>query len=107
MLTNEGLRQMSDSSDDEDEPTTVHFIDGTAEAYSVVVRPYDSNWLYALRPDTAANHCVLNIENVTRIEAQTVIQLDDGVGYCNFDRRKGIETFVKQESWIAMESGEN
>lgn len=95
---------MSDSNGGEDEPTRVHFVDGTAAAYSVVVRPYDSNWLYALRPDTAANHCVLNTANVTRIEAQTVVQLDRGVGYCNFDRRDGIETFVKQENWIAIES---
>jgi hypothetical protein len=95
---------MSDSNGDEDEPTTVHFVDGTAEAYNVVVRPYGSKWLYALRPGTAANHCVLNAENVTRIEAQTVAHLDGGVGYCNFDRRGGIDTFVKQESWIAIEN---
>jgi hypothetical protein len=95
---------MSDSNGDEDEPTTVHFVDGTAEAYNVVVRPYGSKWLYALRPGTAANHCVLNAENVTRIEAQTVAHLEGGVGYCNFDRRGGIDTFVKQESWIAIEN---
>lgn len=96
---------MSDPDGEGEEPTTVHFIDGTVEAYNVVVRWYDSKWLYALRPDTPANHCVLNAENVTRIEAQTVSQLDEGVGYCDFDWRDEIETLVDQESWIATENG--
>ena len=94
---------MSDQNDAVEEPTTVHFVDGTSEAYTIVVRPYGSRWLHALRPDTAANHCLLNTENVTRVEAQTVARLEEGVGYCDFDRRDGIETFVKQEGWIAME----
>lgn len=92
---------MNDTDGNEKEPTRVHFIDGTAEVYNVVVRRYDSNWLYALRPDTAANHCVLNSENVIRIESQTVIQVDEGIGYCDFDWRDNVETWVEQENWIA------
>ena len=49
---------------EKEEPTRVHFTDGTSEIYSVVIRLYDSDWLYALRPETPANHCVLNTENV-------------------------------------------
>lgn len=96
---------MSDTDQDEEEPTTVHFIDGTTAAYSVVVRRYDSNWLYALRPATAANHCVLNAENVTRIESQTVTPVDGGVGYCDFDWVDDVESLVDQDSWIAAEDG--
>ena len=92
---------MSDTDGGETEPTTVYFTDGTAEVYNVVVRRYDSNWLYALRTETAANHCVLNSENVTRIEAQTVVQVDEGVGYCDYHWRDNVETYVEQENWIA------
>lgn len=98
------MERTNETDSDEEAPTTVHFTDGTAAAYNVVVRRYDSNWLYALRPDTPANHCVLNTENVTRIEAQTVTRLDDGVGYCDFDWRERIETIVNQDSWIALEN---
>lgn len=94
---------MDDTNPDEEAPTTVYFTDGTTAAYNVVIRRYDSNWLYALRPDTPANHCVLNTDTVTRIEAQTVIQIDEGVGYCNFDWREKVETIADQESWIALE----
>lgn len=98
---------MSDTDHDGEESTTVHFNDGTSVAYSVVVRRYDSNWLYALRPDTAANHCVLNVESVARIEAQTVTRVDGGVGYCDFNWRDKIETIVNQDSWIAAENGDD
>lgn len=93
---------MSNTTPDEEAPTTVYFTDGTAAAYSVVIRRYDSHWLYALRPDTPANHCVLNTENVTRIEAQTVTQIDEGVGYCDFDWRERVETLADQDGWIAL-----
>lgn len=94
---------MSDTEQEDEEPTTVHFTDGTAEAYAVVIRQYDSDWLYALRPDTPANHCVLNAENVTRIEAQAVTPVDGGVSYCDFDRVDQVETLANQDVWIAAE----
>lgn len=97
-----GVTRMSDTN--QEEPTTVYFTDGTAETYSVVIRQYDSDWLYALRPETPANHCVLNTENVTRIEAQAVTSVDEGVSYCDFDWVDRVETLAKQDSWIAAEN---
>ena len=94
---------MSETNNGKEDPTTVYFTDGTATAYSVVIRQYDSDWLYALRPDTPANHCVLNTENVTRIEAQTVISVDEGVSYCDFDWRDRAETLANQDLWIAAQ----
>ncbi|WP_336346087.1 hypothetical protein [Halalkalicoccus ordinarius] len=94
---------MSETNDEAEDPTTVYFTDGTATAYSVVIRQYDSDWLYALRPDTPANHCVLNTENVTRIEAQTVISVEEGVSYCDFDWRDRVETLANQDLWIAAQ----
>lgn len=103
MKSRTDVTQMSDTNPDEEEPTTVYFTDGTATAYSVVIRQYDSNWLYALRPDTPANHCVLNTENVTRIEAQAVTSVEGGVGYCDFDWTDRIETLANQDGWIAAD----
>lgn len=94
---------MSETNGEEEEPTTVYFTDGTATAYSVVIRQYGSDWLYALRPDTPANHCVLNTENVTHIEAQTVISVEEGVSYCDFDWRDRVEALANQDLWIAAQ----
>lgn len=101
MKSHTGVTQMSETNHEEEDPTTVYFTDGTATDYSVVIRRYDSDWLYALRPDTPANHCVVNTENVTRIEAQAVTSVDGGVGYCDFDWIDRIETLAAQDSWIA------
>lgn len=94
---------MSKTNPDEEAPTTVSFTDGTTVDYNVIIRRYDSNWLYALRPDTPANHCVLNTDNITRIEAQTVTQINGGVGYCDFEWREKVETMADQDGWIALE----
>lgn len=94
---------MSKTNPDKEAPTTVSFTDGTTADYNVVIKRYDSNWLYALRPDTPANHCVLNTDNITRIEAQTVTQINGGVGYCDFYWHEKVETMADQDGWIALE----
>lgn len=45
MKSHTQVRQMSEINDEEEDPTTVYFTDGTATAYSVVIRQYDSDWL--------------------------------------------------------------
>ena len=96
------MKNFTRANHEEEDPTRVHFTDGTAAAYSVVIRQYESNRPYVLRPDTMANHCVLNTENVIRIEAQAVISVDEGVYYCDFDWRDRVETIANQDSWIAV-----
>ena len=98
---------MSTEGTHEDEDTAVstkvYFTDGSKAEYPLVIRRYDSDWLYALRDDSPANHCILNTTNVIRVEGQAVRPLDEGVAYCNFDWVDEAETIAQQELWTIQD----